>query len=149
MTATDNGSGVITASAAASYQWIDCATNQPVVGQTGATFSVFVNGTYAVIGYSAQQCADTSNCVPINYMGTAETASIAWNIMPNPASDLVTLTFDANAADLIIRDVQGKPVAASVVHSGESVSIENLSAGVYFFELITAEGKTVKRVVKM
>lgn len=149
MTATDNGSGTITASPAVSYQWINCTTNQPLPGQTSATFSVFVNGTYAVIGYSAQQCGDTSNCILINYMDIIEAEGVAWNIMPNPANDLVTMTFNANTADLIIRDVQGKPVVTSVVHSGETVSIENLSAGVYFFELITAESKTVKRVVKM
>ena len=31
MTATDNGSGTITASPAVTYQWIDCTTNQPMV----------------------------------------------------------------------------------------------------------------------
>jgi hypothetical protein len=150
MTATDNGSGVITASAAASYQWIDCATNQPLPGETGSTFSVVANGTYAVIGYSAQQCADTSNCVLINYLGSAETDNVvAWNVMPNPASDQVMITFNSASAELIIRDAQGKPVATSIVRSGATVSLENFSAGVYLFELITAEGKSVKRVVKM
>lgn len=149
MIATDNGSGILTASPAVSYQWINCTTGQPLPGQTSATFSVSVNGTYAVIGYSAQQCADTSNCVLINYTGIAETGSVVWNIMPNPANDLVTMTFNASAAELIIRDVQGKPVATSIVHSGETVSLENFSAGVYLFELITTEGKTVKRVMKM
>lgn len=149
VTATDNGSGTITASTAASYQWIDCITNQPLPGETGATFSPVVNGTYAVIGYSAQQCADTSNCVVINYMGIAETGTVAWNIMPNPANSAVTVTFNERSADLIIRDIQGKPVATAIIHSGETISLEDLSAGVYLFELTTAAGKSVKRVLKM
>lgn len=149
MTATDNGSGTITASTAASYQWINCSTNTPIAGATSGAYSPTANGTYAVIGYSAQQCADTSNCVLINYLDIAETQGVVWNIMPNPAGNQVMVTFNANSAKLIIRDVQGKPVSATCIHSGETVSLEELSAGVYFFELITPEGKTVKRVMKM
>lgn len=149
VTAIDNGSGTLVASSAASYQWINCSTGMAVSGATNATFSPTANGTYAVIGYSAGLCSDTSACLVINYLGVPEQGVGAWNIMPNPASSHVTIVFNVSSAELIIREVHGKPVAAKTIHPGEVISLEELSSGIYFFELITAEGKMTKRVVKM
>jgi hypothetical protein len=70
-------------------------------------------------------------------------------VYPNPTSALVTISFEGNEAELTIYDAQGKLIQnRSSIHSGEQVSLANVQTGVYFFELSTSEGKTVKRVVK-
>src|SRR5690606_25933768 len=38
-----------TNSSATSYQWIDCSDDQPISGETNASFTATVNGSYAVI----------------------------------------------------------------------------------------------------
>lgn len=45
----------------ASYQWLNCATNQPIAGQTNQTFTPNSNGNYAVI-VTSNGCSDTSDC---------------------------------------------------------------------------------------
>jgi hypothetical protein len=46
----------------ASYQWINCSTeNEPVTGETGQTFTISVDGDYAVI-ITENSCIDTSAC---------------------------------------------------------------------------------------
>ena len=148
MTASDNGSGTLTASSANSYQWIDCITNLEIVGATSASFSPTSNGTYAVIGYSPDLCADTSDCVVINYLSVDELNNIAWSIIPNPASDFVKIAFDFSQALLTIYDAQGRPVLQKMIEPGEQILMHEFDSGVYFFELKSTEGKTVKRVVK-
>jgi len=71
------------------------------------------------------------------------------SIYPNPTNNLVSISFDGNQAEVIIYDAQGKLIQGrSSVQSGEQISLSNVQTGVYFFEIITNEGKAVKRVVK-
>ncbi len=55
----------------ASYQWIDCSTNQPLFGETNQVLTPNTEGTYAVI-VSSSICTDTSSCVYINNIGLEE-----------------------------------------------------------------------------
>jgi hypothetical protein len=70
-------------------------------------------------------------------------------LFPNPTSDLVTLSFTGPEIELAVYDAQGKLIVANQrIQSGAIVSLQSAGSGVYFFELSTANGKTVKRVVK-
>ncbi len=87
--------------------------------------------------------------------GTISTAGIGdWQetdilIYPNPTNNLVTVSFEGNKAELTIYDSQGKVIQnRSSIHSVEHVSLKDIQTGVYFFEIVTDEGKAVKRVVK-
>jgi uncharacterized delta-60 repeat protein len=86
--------------------------------------------------------------------GTISTADLTvldddlFELFPNPTNDLVTIRFDFPKADLVMYDAQGKHIQTQTIISGDSISLSHLETGVYFFELITEQGKTVKRVVK-
>jgi hypothetical protein len=54
LTLTSNANG-------ASFMWIDCSNNQPVIGQTSQSFTATVSGNYAVI-VNQSGCIDTSAC---------------------------------------------------------------------------------------
>jgi Secretion system C-terminal sorting domain/FG-GAP-like repeat len=71
-----------------------------------------------------------------------------FELFPNPTNDVVTLRFEAPSADLVVFDAQGKRIQTHKIISGDSISLSHLETGVYFFELTTEKGKTVKRVVK-
>jgi len=86
--------------------------------------------------------------------GNISTASLAvldddlFQLFPNPTSDLITIRFEAPKAELVIYDAQGKHIQSQNIQSGEVVSLGKLETGIYFFELTTGTGRTVKRVVK-
>lgn len=56
-TITSNATGV-------TYQWIDCATNTPISGETNQNYTATVSGDYAVI-IDNGSCLDTSACVNV------------------------------------------------------------------------------------
>lgn len=45
---TQSGNTLTAVEAGASYQWINCATNQPIAGATGQSFTPVSSGSYAV-----------------------------------------------------------------------------------------------------
>jgi hypothetical protein len=46
------------------YQWINCATNSPIIGATTNTFEATQNGSYA-LGVNNGTCIDTSTCYTV------------------------------------------------------------------------------------
>ncbi|MES2557049.1 MAG: T9SS type A sorting domain-containing protein [Bacteroidota bacterium] len=145
--ATDNGAGTLTGSGGTPVQWINCATNTAIAGETAATFSPSANGNYAIV-VSNGSCTDTSDCVLIDYIGLNENQLINAGISPNPATDEVKITFTGTSAIMIIRDAQGKLIQRENIENGAIISLVNVQTGIYFFELMTEQGKAVKRVVK-
>ncbi len=146
-TATDNGDATITASAGATYEWIDCATGNSISGANTQTFSPAVNGSYSVV-VSNGTCDDTSSCVVIDYIGIKELTNVEIQLMPNPTRDFVTIQMSISSATLEVRDAQGKMIIEKVINSGEQVDLSTVSTGVYFFTIKTTNGSIMKRVVK-
>ncbi|MDH4471653.1 MAG: T9SS type A sorting domain-containing protein [Fluviicola sp.] len=145
--ATDDGLGTLTGSGGNTVQWINCGTNTAIAGATSTTFSPIVNGSYAIVVVNGN-CDDTSNCVVVNYIGLNENQTIDADMYPNPTTSEVTIIFEGLSAVISIREAHGKIVHTQSVQSGEAISLEKMQSGVYFFELTTELGKTVKRVVK-
>lgn len=146
--ASDDGMGTLTGSGGNPVQWIDCLTNTAIAGATSATFSPAVNGSYAIVVGNGIGCSDTSDCLVVDYLALAENPEINANIFPNPAADVVNITFAQSSAKLIIRDAQGKMMQTRNIENGAVISLVNVQTGIYFFELITEKGTTIKRVVK-
>ena len=70
-----------------SYQWIDCADNSLINGETDIDYTPTVNGDYAVI-VTEGNCSDTSACVTVSSVGI-EVININNEIVlyPNPTVD--------------------------------------------------------------
>ncbi len=147
MSVSING-GILTASPADSYQWIDCSTGNVIAGETSQTFAPEANGAYAVIGASTSCTPDTSACILIDDLGLEEKSSTDVRLAPNPTRDAVIIYFEEGDADLVIRDAQGKMLVHQLIHSGEAVSLKSYADGVYVFELVSGRGTVTKRVVK-
>ncbi|MFA7273402.1 MAG: GEVED domain-containing protein [Crocinitomicaceae bacterium] len=150
-TASDEITINATATNATSYQWIDCATNQPIAGETSATFIATVNGSYAVITTNANGCSDTSNCVIVSAVGLGEMIkTIEANLYPNPTSGNVYVTLsNEESVNATIFDAQGKVVVVEMnVQNGSSINMTNLERGMYVVQLTSPRGSFVKRVVK-
>jgi len=69
-------------------------------------------------------------------------------IFPNPATEKVTVKFEAEEMQLALFSLQGTVISTQTVQDGASISLAGLPNGVYLFVLSSASGRVVKRVVK-
>lgn len=136
----------ITLTAAATgavYQWIDCATGQPITGATNATFTPAQNGSYAVL-VTQNNCSDTSNCIVISTVGVEALVQNGWNIYPNPVNDQLVIEAE-EPAEIEVIDMTGKIVQSERLKSGKNaLNVSLLTRGVYLIR--SASGANVKFV---
>ncbi len=135
------------------FQWVDCATGDPIVGATSSSFSPTTNGSYQVIGTNPAGCVETSNCVTISTIGIDELSLDALiSVYPNPATTTVNAV--SNGGDIqsyTVVDVSGKVILSEIVDGGTKeveFSVQSFENGAYILELNTAGGTIAKPFVK-
>lgn len=141
---------VITATPAGqAYQWINCATGQPVAGASSAIFTVPANGSYKVVVTNASGCKDTSSCVQVSKVGLEDlTADQGIAIYPNPSNGLVTIVNDlGQSMKLAVLDASGKLLFQQEQFSGSVIDLSVYQAGMYFFRIQTTKGTSLHRVI--
>lgn len=134
------------------YQWIDCSTNQPVLGATNQSFTTTeAVGTYAVI-VASNGCSDTSTCISVDQSGISE-GGISIGLIPNPAHESVLIQWDVEAIHRIeLLDEAGKVVRRiSVTGAAQQVefSLAQIAAGVYHVRLSGSENFSIKKLIKL
>lgn len=129
--------GTLTANLnSATYQWIDCATNQALVGETNQSFTPTVDGSYAVV--VTDVCSDTSACFAMTPSGLNELDVISYSVYPNPAEAVIHIQWAAEGITVLearLVDIQGR-VAKSVVVNSETfeILVNDLQSGIYVLE---------------
>jgi hypothetical protein len=137
----------------AEYQWIDCATNEPIEGATQAQFAPEVSGSYACV-ITVGECSDTSDCQDVTITGIAEHGTADLTLYPNPTTGIVNirltpetcnLTPEIHVFDIYGRRLQVVPVTAETIQ----IDLSRYATGVYLVKLVN-DGKViaVKKVVK-
>jgi hypothetical protein len=119
----------------------------PIVGASGQSYTPSINGNYAV-RITENGCVDTSACFLVDNVGLDINKLTSVSIVPNPTSEVVTLTFEGSEARLTILDLNGKVMTEMTVNSGDQVDMSAYENGVYLFTMYTDSFKTVERVVK-
>ncbi len=140
MTLTANLSG-------ATYQWIDCnGNNNPVSGETNQSFTVTVNGSYAVI-IDDGTCVDTSICYTITGVSVKEITNTSINIYPNPTSDIITIEGE-EINNVNVTDINGK-IVKQLINSDKQVTIDltENAKGIYFVSVETNKEIFIKKIV--
>ena len=134
----------------ATYQWMDCATNSIVVGETSSTFTPNVRGQYAVI-VTQNGCVDTSDCVnvyPVSVEEAMEETTI--QVMPNPfQTDFTLVTHHSDLGAMVtITDVTGRVIIRQQLHEERQVfNLQEFAAGMYFINITTRP--TAVKVIKL
>lgn len=150
-----NAAVAIVAQTNANYQWINCTTGAAVAGAVGQSFTATTAGSYKVV-VSLNDCSDTSDCVNLAPTGIKETGwSNAVNISPNPAKDIVTISFNGlEAGKLLISvvDVQGRMVFQSeekvfLVNHKTSIDLRQLVKGFYLVKFSNGHEFGTKKLV--
>lgn len=135
----------------ATYQWLNCATNQLIAGETNQTFNGLSSGNYALI-VTQNGCTDTSSCHTTNITtGMTEiNNAIGINIYPNPFTFQTTITFIEEQNNCIIKmmDVLSNEIQ-TINFTGKQVIIEKgeMSTGIYFLNIKTEKGTLSKKLI--
>lgn len=146
---TSTASNVITAnSTSGTFQWIDCNNNNAVIaGETNQNFTATANGSYAVIVTNGT-CSDTSACVNITGIGVNELSSRAISVYPNPSAGNFMITANEAGVYTIFNEVgQEVQTFELSVKNNFSVSVNNLSNGVYMISGVNSKNVVKQRIV--
>src|SRR5690606_6810925 len=92
------------------------------------------------------------NAVPPHILSAESFLAQKFNLFPNPATNVVTITNGENifVTEIAVYDVAGKLIKTENYNSKTEIqlNIENLASGTYLLHLKTNEGTAVKKLVK-
>lgn len=152
---TDNGNTATASQAGASYQWINCTTNQAIAGATNQSFTATTAGSYKVAIF-LNGCSDTSDCINLTPTNIKETD---WenniSIFPSPAEDRVTILFNnltPGTLDIAIVDLKGRVVFHSeekvaTVNHKVNIEVSKLARGSYIIKFRNKEESGAKKLI--
>lgn len=152
-TLTVNGNTLMTAVQEATFQWVDCATDLPVEGATGPSFTPSQSGEYAVIITSPGGCQASSSCELMTIVGTSAPArEKQFDVYPNPMISTldVNITSTYKEGSLVLYHITGQRVYAQDLHGEHQIQINvnDLSQGTYYLKVITDGIPAVTKVIK-
>jgi hypothetical protein len=121
----------------------------------------FSSGDYAIWignGYGGDGTEGTWVDITINFFGVSETSASSTSfdtnsisVYPNPATSVVNLSSKDGLTfeNVTIVDVNGRTVKTVTVNQTQSqINVSELNSGIYFLNIETNEGSTVKKFIK-
>ncbi len=130
------------------YQWIDCITNEPVMGASMQVFTPEINGIYKVLVLTENGCIKTSDCFAIGFVGINPINDIHFKLYPNPAFDQLTLIHPEMDGTIYLCDLTGRIISELTLSKTNSTLINttNLSSGNYLLKVksTSIESKTLR-----
>ncbi|MCH2232063.1 MAG: lamin tail domain-containing protein [Crocinitomicaceae bacterium] len=69
------------------------------------------------------------------------------SIFPNPATDVITLTFNSDKADVTIYSIQGKVMSANTIQSSDQINTTNLVSGTYMVKVVVNNNTFTQRLI--
>jgi uncharacterized protein YjdB len=145
----NQGTFTATGQNAATYAWLDCATNALIPGENSSSFTPAVSGSYAAVISNA--CgADTSNCEPIEVQGLTEGVLSKVTILPNPTKGQFHVESMNDVIESItIYNLRGEILNQFTVHAeSTSVDIQDYANGCYVVKTLTSKGSNISRIIK-
>lgn len=144
---TQNGNLLSVTGSFAAYQWYLNGT--PISGANGATLTVQGNGAYMVEVTNSQGCKGLSNTINIQNWSLDEVAQPCLTLYPNPVKEILYFSHNCGQPRLVrLLDHTGRLILETPV-TANFLDLGSMKAGIYYLELLSAEGRAVSRVVKM
>ena len=148
-TITANATTLTANEASATYQWYNCDTNMAISGATNQSFSPTFNGTFAV-EVTSGTCTERSECFLFNTLGLSAFTKDEITIHPNPVkNDLkIELDFDEEAI-VSLYNISGKLMLTKTIQQQQNtISLKDISSGVYFINIKSAQKTGTYKIVK-
>jgi len=146
-----SGISLIAQNISATYQWLNCNTNQLIPGAINQSYTPNVNGNYAAL---ITQCgiSDTSDCFTINTVGLNELEMVSEMIMfPNPATSSFTIKLPSSKEFIQVRifNMIGELVSNKLYNGNDIIvnDISILSSGSYTVEVQSESRSWKKKLV--
>ncbi len=139
------------ADTAASFQWLNCASNFQVIGgATGKQFTFVQNGSYAV-EVSLNGCVDTSACIVINNVGLIETRAQELEVYPSPTHQNLNLIYPPGPGVLNVLNADGRVLLREKIdpQGKMELSLGELPQGIYHLQLLQEQGQAQLLVQKL
>ena len=116
----------------------------------GTTLQFTTTGAAAIAqNNEITEIESTSSTIASSELGVETIGSpIEVVVYPNPTSNDVTIRLNVDEAQLTIYNAQGTIIQSGAIATNSQVSLKGYEAGVYFFEVKSANGSTIKRIVK-
>ena len=145
----NQGTFTVTAQNANAFAWIDCATNTLIPGETSATFTPILSGSYAAVVSNA--CgSDTTTCEPIEVQGISEMDSELISVYPNPSAGIFTVASKGSIIqEVFLYSINGELIWRNA-HNAQEITID-LSAyarGTYMLKVSTNQQAHIFRLIK-
>ena len=143
---------VLTSSASSGNQWY--LNGSLIAGETSQTYTVTQSGFYSVWVTSAIGCQSSSSPKQVTITGLENYATISSiAISPNPAKDVLfvnTAEKEFKKVNFSIYSIKGQLVKSGelLLNNKESISISDLSAGVYEIKLNVNQQHTSFKFIK-
>lgn len=127
----------------ATYQWIDCTTQNPIIGATNQIFTASQNGSYAVLITNISGCSEVSSCKPINGLGINNLLlNDIITLYPNPATDHIQLKTDLQIKSITVTNTIGQVILQ--IQDGNTnvkeLNVSGLVKGTYLLSADTEKG---------
>jgi hypothetical protein len=145
----NQGSFTVTAQNASNFAWIDCATNTLIPGETSATFTPTISGSYAAVVSNA--CgSDTTTCEPIEVQGISETDSELIAVYPNPSAGIFTVASKGSIIqEVVLYSVNGELIWRNAHNSQEiTIDLSEYARGTYMLKVRTNQEARIFRLIK-
>jgi hypothetical protein len=145
----NQGTFTVTAQNASNFAWMDCATNTLIPGETNATFTPTISGSYAAVVSNA--CgSDTTTCEPIEVQGISETESELIAVYPNPSNGIFTVASKGSIIqEVTLYSVNGELIWRNANNSHEiTIDLSEYARGTYLLQASTNQEATIFRLIK-
>lgn len=147
-----NGTQLTAVATDVSYQWVDCGTQTPVSGATGASFTPAGAGQYQLLATNARGCTNRSACFAISF-SSVEELSLAAQVYPNPFAHQIVMELPAHVAgreiSATLQNATGQ-VVLSQSFSTASFTLHTVQcpAGFYLLRITDAERTFTQSLIK-
>ncbi len=122
----------------ATYQWINCDTDQEIVGADQRTYEAMASGNYAV-QITIDGCISESICNEITTLDIQEAVFSDVQLYPNPTSGRFTLSLGyLEPTNIAVYSMSGQLVKQLPNQSNQEVEL-NVGNGIYILQISTIE----------
>lgn len=145
----NQGTFTVTAQNASNFAWMDCATNTLIPGETSATFTPTLSGSYAAVVSNA--CgSDTTTCEPIEVQGISEIDSELISVYPNPSSGIFTVASKGSIIqEVFLYSINGELIWRNA-HNTQEINIDlgAYARGTYMLRVSTNQQAHIFKLIK-
>ena len=152
ITTTTSGVTISATNTGATYQWLDCDNNNAIItGETGQSYTVTINGNYAV-ELTENGCLDTSACVAFITVGVVENSfDDILKVYPNPTYGDFSIDLGAiyESSVVSITDISGKLIDSKTISLSQVLNLSIKGpVGIYIVSIQAGNKKAVIKLVK-